>query len=375
MTNAARKPSHTFRNCKKDRTTTGNRKARGKQTGKEDKGEEQRAIVVNQKWKKVKIVYGPDDDQDDGRPIAATGELRKHIVPQLDALCMRYRFGEVLRQEYACDYFHLCFLHVHMNKGGYIYLKWHSPAKLLQYLLKPPPSEDGFPPTPLPSCYLRITEGAPFPLVLAGGFSGHMFLGLGGDLQRSLREGLRETTAVAETGPNEYHSIAVPVNYRVAEILSQLRNQGTRYEDLSSSLLPATRRLVHEFNEEYRITARLKRSADISYKETFIRIRNEILYSPNIQHHTITALSRKYGISRDILWRGFYKLFGTSISAFTREALMGKARLLLTTTPIPMKIISADLGYRHEKNFCRAFRQYFYILPHQMRLRSSYRED
>jgi AraC-like DNA-binding protein len=200
-----------------------------------------------------------------------------------------------------------------------------------------------------------------------------MFLELKKNLRQSLSSALPEIGMAIQDKQMQYHSPAIPSNYKIAEVVRKLRYEDTDYDFTPFPRLTPALQLLNEFTEGYRRAILSDPSLSFPYKDALIGIRNEILYAPNIRRQTAVNLSVKYAISASTLWKEFHNVFGTTLTAFVQKTAMAKSRLLLTTTTIPIHVIAGDIGYSQVGNFSRAFRQYFKMLPQQMRFRTGIR--
>ncbi|HEY7810253.1 MAG TPA: AraC family transcriptional regulator [Allosphingosinicella sp.] len=92
-----------------------------------------------------------------------------------------------------------------------------------------------------------------------------------------------------------------------------------------------------------------------------------ILARPN-DEHSVESLARLCGMSRSRFSHHFSATYGTSPMAFVQTARLRAGARLLRSTRMPVKAISATVGYASRSHFSRAFRGEFGIDP------SAYRE-
>jgi AraC-like DNA-binding protein len=74
------------------------------------------------------------------------------------------------------------------------------------------------------------------------------------------------------------------------------------------------------------------------------------------------------GLNEFKLKNGFKSVFGTGVYEYLVEIRLEKARLMLESTPRPVKEIANMVGYKNASSFIRAFRRKFKESPHSMRL-------
>jgi len=82
---------------------------------------------------------------------------------------------------------------------------------------------------------------------------------------------------------------------------------------------------------------------------------------------TLEKLGAKYGISSKKLNQDFQSEFGQSIYSFINQHRLDQAYEALRTTAVPIKAISAKLGYSHVNNFIAAFTKKFGHAPGALR--------
>ncbi|HEY0147475.1 MAG TPA: AraC family transcriptional regulator [Allosphingosinicella sp.] len=87
-----------------------------------------------------------------------------------------------------------------------------------------------------------------------------------------------------------------------------------------------------------------------------------ILARPN-DEHSVESLARLCGMSRSRFSHHFSATYGTSPMAFVQTARLRAGARLLRSTRMPVKAISATVGYASRSHFSRAFRGEFGIDP------------
>ena len=85
----------------------------------------------------------------------------------------------------------------------------------------------------------------------------------------------------------------------------------------------------------------------------------------------VGCLARMVGMNDAKLCVGFKQVFNMTISAYTRQLRMQKAKSLLETTGLSIIDVAMEVGYNHSSNFATAFKRHFGIAPKQAR-RSSH---
>jgi AraC-like DNA-binding protein len=82
---------------------------------------------------------------------------------------------------------------------------------------------------------------------------------------------------------------------------------------------------------------------------------------------SLDALARRYCTSARTLNDDFKEVVGQSIFAFVTRRRLGQAHVLIQETEIPLKQVSARLGYTHVNHFSAAFRRVFGYPPGSLR--------
>ncbi len=78
---------------------------------------------------------------------------------------------------------------------------------------------------------------------------------------------------------------------------------------------------------------------------------------------SLLALARQVGINRNKLNRGFRQVFGTSVFDHLRTLRLERARELLEREQKSVTEAAFDVGYTHQRNFSRAFKNHFGTNP------------
>jgi DNA-binding response OmpR family regulator len=82
---------------------------------------------------------------------------------------------------------------------------------------------------------------------------------------------------------------------------------------------------------------------------------------------SLDELARTLGTNQPRLSRGFRALFGTTVFGFLREERLQRARELLTRTPLPVKTVALEVGYRNTGDLSRGIKDRFGMSPSDIR--------
>jgi AraC-like DNA-binding protein len=84
------------------------------------------------------------------------------------------------------------------------------------------------------------------------------------------------------------------------------------------------------------------------------------------QPPTIAELALTIGINQCYLKKGFKEIFGTTIYDYVLEQRMQQAKLLLSTTNIPVSQIAERVGYASSSSFGQAFKKHMGVFPSEL---------
>lgn len=92
----------------------------------------------------------------------------------------------------------------------------------------------------------------------------------------------------------------------------------------------------------------------------------------HIRHHpeqitSVQALADSYSMSLSSLQHSYKALFGESITHDITQVRMEKAKVLLSTTALPLRQIAEQCGYHSEFHFMRQFREHHGMTPTEYR--------
>lgn len=93
----------------------------------------------------------------------------------------------------------------------------------------------------------------------------------------------------------------------------------------------------------------------------------EHLISAQLKVITLDELSKEFNLSARYLNQIFMNQFQESIASFSTNYRLAQAKHILENTKVPMKILSANLGYSHVNHFISAFKRKFGITPGSLR--------
>lgn len=91
-----------------------------------------------------------------------------------------------------------------------------------------------------------------------------------------------------------------------------------------------------------------------------IKLYLDVNYAENIK---LLDLASSFGLHQNYLTRSFHEKFGISPKKYLMNLKLKKASQLLTTTELPISIISSSLGFIDQLAFSRTFKKHFGMSP------------
>jgi AraC-like DNA-binding protein len=198
-------------------------------------------------------------------------------------------------------------------------------------------------------------EAAPRPgngLVLAHGLLGATLLD-----GRSLFEFL-SLPHRQEAGGTELFTGAIP------EMLREAAHGGAGSAAIVTCL---ARRLVTTLVREAWPAADEIESAGVCSQQDRLGKIVDLLKKDPARDYSLDSLADAAGMSRTVFHRLFTQTYGSSPLAMLRELRLKRAEELLTQTDMPIKTITARLGYRSRSHFWKLFRDAHGVDPEQFR--------
>lgn len=149
----------------------------------------------------------------------------------------------------------------------------------------------------------------------------------------------------------------------IFEILSILNNNTSSYFRANSILLRIMSYLFEDvgFHEE--------NWGKISIADE-IKFYLDMKYSEKIK---LQEVAKKFNIHPNYMTRIFHEKFGCSPKQYLMDLKLKKACRLLTTTELPVSVISSSLGFEDQLTFSKVFKKEYQISP--TRYRKSSKDD
>lgn len=146
-------------------------------------------------------------------------------------------------------------------------------------------------------------------------------------------------------------------------LITSTKKGGHLHQDMKGCILE----LLNLYADEMNMLDIIEQQDHIVCKEELTGLRHRISKEPNIHDYRLKKITYEYGLPAAIIRKTFKQLFGVSLSDYTQQQCMEKAKFLLLTTNYSIDAIAMELGYDNVSNFSKAFRQYFNSLPRDFR--------
>ena len=100
-----------------------------------------------------------------------------------------------------------------------------------------------------------------------------------------------------------------------------------------------------------------------------LRTIREKIFSTHAFHMSIDEMARMANVSRSYFQHSYKMLFGQSVRDDILQSRMSHAKLLLSSTKIPVSSIAEQCGYNNDVHFMRQFKNYTGLTPTEYRKR------
>lgn len=128
------------------------------------------------------------------------------------------------------------------------------------------------------------------------------------------------------------------------------------------------RRLVTTLVRDAWPAAEAIQSAGVASQQERLSKIVDLLRKDPARDYSLDTLADAAGMSRTVFHRTFTQTYGSSPLVMLRDLRLKRAEELLTQTDMPIKTITARLGYRSRSHFWKLFRDAHGIDPEQFRL-------
>lgn len=181
---------------------------------------------------------------------------------------------------------------------------------------------------------------------------------VGDDMYKDLLEALRLT----ESGSPYANEIDVPttISMRLRDSLPNTLQKNLRVLHAKSKVLQYLSDIALHTTSKYNL---------VWSEESPVIAEQLYQYLINLEGDTptLTDLAKKFGLNPIKLNSEFSKKYGESIYTFIINLRLSQAHQALTSSTIPMKVISSRIGYSNVNNFIAAFKKKYGVTPGVLR--------
>lgn len=159
------------------------------------------------------------------------------------------------------------------------------------------------------------------------------------------------------------------ITREIRDVIRDIRGQNKEGNALNLALTSDIYKLLSIY-EEY-LTGSDNRNHIIlpGTEKTLSEIREYIIGDPDIHECSVENLSKKFNINPNTLKINFKNEYRVTLHQFVLDQVMQKARLMVLDNRYSISSIAVQLGYFDKSNFGKAFKQYFSVMPSEMRKR------
>src|SRR5882724_3615227 len=323
------------------------------------------------------ILSDPIKREDEGVQLPVPPTLNKQVAKWAIVQFRQYKFGYILTQELTTKMFNIYIYRFIIENNVVLFPFSEIPTLVLQFMLMGsiPCMLRGFGKITLRESRYNmfyIPVGANEALFEKGEYeSFHIELHKPYVNELSLTHNdIRELMSKLNDNSEAGHPLRPGVITReIRDVIKDVRLQNKEGNALNLALTSDIYKLLSIY-EEY-LTGSDNRNHLIlpGTEKTLSEIREYIVSDPDIHECGVENLSKKFRINANTLKINFKNEFNVTIHQFVLDQVMQKARLMVLDNRYSIGSIAIQLGYFDKSNFGKAFRQYFDVLPSEMRKR------
>ncbi|AZQ65411.1 AraC family transcriptional regulator [Flammeovirga pectinis] len=152
------------------------------------------------------------------------------------------------------------------------------------------------------------------------------------------------------------------VNENINKILTEIQLNKKQGECALLYINAKVLELITEVLETFMVLEELEEGKD----EKLIKVKRIITENINI-HYSIPELAKMIGMNESYLKKRFKDVFKETIFEYANKKRMHQAKILLSSSCLPISIISDRVGYQHASHFSYAFKKYIGDAPNKYR--------
>jgi len=323
------------------------------------------------------ILADPIKREDEGVQLSIPATLQKQVAKWASAQFKQYDFGYILTQELTTKMFNIYIYRFIIENNIVLYPISDFPTLILQFMLMGsiPCILKGFGEITLRESRYNmfyIPEGANEANFESGEYeSFHIELQTPFMKELSLtHEDIKDLMKRLNNSSASGHPLRPGIITReIRDVIRDMRTQTREGNPLNLALTSEIYKLLSIY-EEY-LTGSNSRSYIITSGtgKVLEEIREYIVADPDIHECSVENLTKKFGVNANTLKINFKNEYNVTLHQFVLDQVMQKARIMVLDNRYSISSIAIQLGYFDQSNFGKAFKQYFGVLPSEMRKR------
>ncbi len=323
------------------------------------------------------ILADPFQEREAGEQRSVPAALKKQVAKWATVQFRQYHFGYILSQELITKMFSIYIYRFFINDNTVLYPFSSIPTIVLQFMLMGsiPCMLKGFGrvllresrynmfyvPPGINEAFYETGEYESFHIELHSSYLQDMSA-----MHPRIKELLDRVTKASQSGQPLSPAL---ISKEIRSIIDNIRATNKEGNALNLSLNGDIYKLLSIYEEDLTETDNRNHIILPGTEKLLMDIRQYIINDPDIHECSVENLSKKFHINTNTLKINFKNEFHITLHQFVLDQVMQKARLMVLDTRYPINMIAVHLGYSDKSNFAKAFRQYFDILPSEMRKR------
>lgn len=319
----------------------------------------------------------PSQEQDSGKQLPVPATMKKHISKWAVVQYRQYAFGTILMQQYITRMFSIYIFQLDIEEAVILYPFSKVPTLVLQLMLKGNLSclLKGYGKFTLQESKYNLfyfPVGANEALFQKGEYE---FLHI--ELHTSYLEELTLSHSgipvllnrLRESSPSAQALQMAAINKEIKYIIREMRAHAQEGSSLNLVLNSDIYKLLSIYAGYISRPANPAAYLMPAMEKKLSEIRHYIIDDPDIHECSVENLAKRFHLNSNTLRINFKNRFNVTLHRFVLDQCMQRARLLVLRGSDSITSIAYTLGYTDKSNFAKAFKQYFGVLPNEMRKR------
>jgi len=159
------------------------------------------------------------------------------------------------------------------------------------------------------------------------------------------------------------------ISREIRDVIRDMRMQTKEGNALNLALTSEIYKLLSIYEEHLTGSNNRNHGITSGAEKILEEIREYIVADPDIHECSVENLARKFRVNANTLKINFKNEYNVTLHQFVLDQVMQKARIMVLDNRYSISSIAIQLGYFDQSNFGKAFKQYFGVLPSEMRKR------